>query len=176
MSAEQSSTIDDDARLRMGDPHGIAASLDGGGGACRMAGGRQPQAGRLSARPRPPAAGSIARGALRATADEPELGARDRGKARHPPARPPPGPAIGRRHGGGARTGSLGWRAWPRSGTIATMIGEIRRLSLEDGSLAMVNSDSNVRVACWPRQPRHRIAAEGEAWFEVRKNKARPSP
>lgn len=97
-----------------------------------------------------------------------------------PEAAEPPATHLGRRRalqlGGGMAAAlalGIGWRSWPSSTHIATMIGEIRRVPLEDGSLAMVNSDSNVRIAFSPGS-RDVELLKGEAWFEVRKNRARP--
>jgi Fe2+-dicitrate sensor, membrane component len=56
---------------------------------------------------------------------------------------------------------------------LSTRVGEIRRVPLEDGSLAAINTDTVVEVALQPRE--RKIAIErGEAWFQVAKDAARP--
>jgi transmembrane sensor len=60
-----------------------------------------------------------------------------------------------------------------RGDAYATGTGEIRRVALADGSLAMVNSQSQVRVRYSPGS-REIELEQGEAWFQVAKNKARP--
>jgi transmembrane sensor len=56
---------------------------------------------------------------------------------------------------------------------IDTRVGEIRSMQLADGSVAVVNSGSRLRVA-FTRAERHVEMAKGEAWFQVAHNKARP--
>jgi transmembrane sensor len=78
--------------------------------------------------------------------------------------------------GGGiaaAIAAGLSWRFWPSGTPIATRVGEIRRLPLDDGSIAVVNSGSRMRVA-FTRDRRDIELARGEAWFEVAHNRARP--
>lgn len=90
-------------------------------------------------------------------------------------------PSIDRRQllrfgGGGlaaAILGALTFRLWPRGVPIDTDIGEIRRMPLADGSVAVVNSASRVRVA-FTRDRRDVELSHGEAWFEVAKNRNRP--
>lgn len=80
------------------------------------------------------------------------------------------------RLGGGlaaALAGGLAWKFWPVGRRIATDIGEIRRLPLEDGSLAVVNSGSRLRIA-FSDTRRDIELASGEAWFQVARNRARP--
>jgi transmembrane sensor len=80
------------------------------------------------------------------------------------------------RLGGGlaaALAGGLAWRLWPLGRRIATDIGEIRRLPLDDGSLAVVNSGTRLRVA-FSETRRDIELASGEAWFQVARNRARP--
>jgi len=67
----------------------------------------------------------------------------------------------------------LAWRLWPGGQRYATATGEIRRLPLEDGSLAVVNSASKLRVA-FTTGRRDIELSQGEAWFQVAKNRARP--
>jgi transmembrane sensor len=64
-------------------------------------------------------------------------------------------------------------RRWLGATPISTGIGEIRRLPLDDGSFAVVNSTSHIRVAFTPER-RDIELARGEAWFEVAHNKTRP--
>lgn len=108
----------------------------------------------------------------------------DRGRALSPATEEAPGetgPAPDRRRflqfGGGAIAaaiaGGIGVRMWPKGTPISTGIGEIRRMPLGDGSVAVVNSASRLRVA-FTRDARNIDLAEGEAWFEVAKNRARP--
>ncbi|PXA83451.1 iron dicitrate transport regulator FecR [Nostoc sp. 3335mG] len=79
--------------------------------------------------------------------------------------------------GGGAMAaaiaGGVGLKLWPKGTPISTGIGEIRRMPLADGSVAVVNSASRLRVA-FTRERRDIELAEGEAWFEVAHNRARP--
>ncbi len=56
---------------------------------------------------------------------------------------------------------------------IATATGEIRRVPLADGSLAAVNTQTRLEVAIEPQLRRVELA-EGEAWFQVAKDRARP--
>lgn len=69
-------------------------------------------------------------------------------------------------------TGWLGWRA-ARTVRIDTARGEIRRVPLSDGSMAIVNTDTRVRIDLQP-ELRAITLAEGEAWFEVAKDRDRP--
>ncbi|WP_300117015.1 FecR domain-containing protein [Sphingobium sp.] len=62
---------------------------------------------------------------------------------------------------------------WPRGQGITTEIGEIRNVPLEDGSIAVVNSGSHLRVA-YNDSRRDLSLSEGEAWFQVAKNHDRP--
>ena len=72
-----------------------------------------------------------------------------------------------------ALVAGLGWRRWLGATPISTAVGEIRRLPLDDGSFAVVNSTSHIRIAFTPER-RDIELARGEAWFEVAHNKARP--
>lgn len=64
--------------------------------------------------------------------------------------------------------------SWQNNGIeIETVLGEIRRVPLEDGSLAAVNTDSKLRVALKP-EARHIVMERGEAWFQVAKDEERP--
>ena len=55
----------------------------------------------------------------------------------------------------------------------ATGLGEIRQVPLEDGSLATINTASRIEVSFKP-DLRLISLEEGEAWFKVAKNAARP--
>ncbi|MEJ7927823.1 FecR domain-containing protein [Sphingobium sp. AN641] len=63
----------------------------------------------------------------------------------------------------------------PRFGRdeIRTDIGEVRRVPLADGSVAVINTASRIAVALQPEQRAIRLE-EGEAWFQVAHDKARP--
>jgi transmembrane sensor len=82
--------------------------------------------------------------------------------------------------GGGAVAASLaagagGWLAWRgmRGVRIETAKGEIRRVPLEDGSLAIVNTSTEVKVDLQPELRAVRVG-EGEAWFQVARDHQRP--
>jgi len=61
----------------------------------------------------------------------------------------------------------------PMRGQLRTAVGEQRRVVLEDGSVALINTDSRLGVKY--AEHRRRIAlAEGEAWFQVAHDKSRP--
>ena len=56
---------------------------------------------------------------------------------------------------------------------IDTAIGEVRRVPLEDGSVATLNTDTRLRVAM-DKSERVVSLADGEAWFEVAHDPAKP--
>jgi transmembrane sensor len=56
---------------------------------------------------------------------------------------------------------------------IETALGEMRRVPLQDGSLAAVNTDTKLAVDLQPNSRNVRID-QGEAWFQVAKDKTRP--
>ncbi|MBY8823358.1 FecR family protein [Sphingomonas colocasiae] len=56
---------------------------------------------------------------------------------------------------------------------IATAIGEIRRVPLADGSVASVNTDSDVEIEMSDDQRRISLK-HGEAWFQVAHDRTRP--
>ena len=61
----------------------------------------------------------------------------------------------------------------PLRGQLRTDVGEQRRVVLDDGSVALINTDSRLGVKY--AEHRRRIAlAEGEAWFQVAHDKSRP--
>jgi len=57
--------------------------------------------------------------------------------------------------------------------TIITARGEIRRVPLDDGSMAVINTASRMRVNLRPDLRNVRLD-EGEAWFQVARDTARP--
>lgn len=61
----------------------------------------------------------------------------------------------------------------PPSQRIETALGEIRRVPLEDGSLAAVNTQTTLDVTLTP-EVREVELARGEAWFQVAKDRTRP--
>lgn len=61
----------------------------------------------------------------------------------------------------------------PSGRDLSTQIGEQRRVALQDGSVAMINTDSQVGVR-YAEQRRSITLKRGEAWFQVAKDKARP--
>jgi transmembrane sensor len=54
-----------------------------------------------------------------------------------------------------------------------TALGEIRRVPMDDGSVAAINTDSQVEISLRERRRTVRLA-RGEAWFEVAKDPRRP--
>lgn len=70
-------------------------------------------------------------------------------------------------------TGGIAWQLWPKARRITTDVGEIRHIPLEDGSVALVNSRSALRIA-FTEHRRDVTLTSGEAWFQVAKNRARP--
>jgi len=88
-------------------------------------------------------------------------------------------PAFWRRRGVlGAMAASVaavvgaGWWMDARN-TFATRLGEIRRVPLADGSVMTINSGSELTVRM-ARGSREIEIAQGEAWFDVAKDAARP--
>lgn len=63
------------------------------------------------------------------------------------------------------------WAARPQR--LDTRLGEIRRVPLADGSLVAINTKTALDVAMKPRS-RRIVLREGEAWFQVAKDPARP--
>ena len=75
-----------------------------------------------------------------------------------------------------AAVGGLGaWYAFESSrvDTYTTDIGEFQRVTLEDGSIVALNTNSEVKVR-YSTNFRHVDLVRGEALFEVAKNRARP--
>lgn len=62
---------------------------------------------------------------------------------------------------------------WPREQNFATKVGEIRRVPLNDGSVMMINSGSELAVDM-TAHARNIELARGEAWFQVAKDASRP--
>jgi transmembrane sensor len=56
---------------------------------------------------------------------------------------------------------------------IQTAVGEIRRVPLSDGSLAAVNTQTTLAITMKP-DVREIILKDGEAWFQVAKDRTRP--
>jgi len=77
---------------------------------------------------------------------------------------------------GGAMAAAIaGVVAWPRfrGERVSTAQGEVRRLPLADGSVATIDTDSDLRIEL--AQESRRIAlARGQAWFQVVKDRRRP--
>jgi transmembrane sensor len=69
----------------------------------------------------------------------------------------------------GAWLGFVGWRGE----VYSTVVGEQRSVSLADGSVIFLNTDSEVHVR-WTKARRHIDLVRGEARFQVAKNSARP--
>ncbi|HKY86061.1 MAG TPA: FecR domain-containing protein [Pseudorhodoplanes sp.] len=59
------------------------------------------------------------------------------------------------------------------AGRYHTEMGEIRRVALEDGSTAAINTDSSIAVTYSDRLREVRID-KGEAWFQVKHDRTRP--
>lgn len=75
---------------------------------------------------------------------------------------------------GGLAAALIGYSALDNgSEQIATALGEVRRVPLADGSIASVNTASRVAFAMTEAR-RDAELEEGEAWFQVAHDKARP--
>lgn len=72
-----------------------------------------------------------------------------------------------------AAAGVAGLWAQQQGHEILTVKGEVRRAPLPDGSTAVLNTDTRVRVAM-RRDIRRVRLDEGEAWFQVQKDATRP--
>ncbi|MDO6414633.1 FecR domain-containing protein [Sphingomonas sp. BIUV-7] len=77
--------------------------------------------------------------------------------------------------GGAALAASLvgGVALWRKGHTITTAVGEIRRLPLPDGSVAAINTASEMKIA-YADHHRDIDLRRGEAWFQVSSNPRRP--
>ncbi len=86
-------------------------------------------------------------------------------------------PIITRRQaliGGGIAAGLVAACAWVlRPSHYTTQVGEVRRLPLHDGSVAEINTASSIQVSLNPDKRIVRMN-QGEAWFQVARDKARP--
>lgn len=79
---------------------------------------------------------------------------------------------VGSMAAAAAVTAMIGWPAI-YGDRVATRRGEIRRLPLADGSIAAIDTDTELRVAL--ANDARRIALDrGQAWFQVAKDKQRP--
>jgi transmembrane sensor len=75
---------------------------------------------------------------------------------------------------GGLLAASLGtFLLWPRSQVYRTETGEVRLIPLDDGSIATLNTQSEMEVS-FSRGKRLVRLIRGEGYFEVAKDKARP--
>jgi len=80
--------------------------------------------------------------------------------------------------GGGLLAAGIAVAAWLRyahdgGDRVETALGEMRRMTLTDGSVMVLNTDSRADVAM-QSDVRLIHLASGEAWFDVKKNPARP--
>ncbi|MBB5712537.1 FecR family protein [Sphingomonas xinjiangensis] len=77
--------------------------------------------------------------------------------------------------GGAIAATVAGTFGWQRLGGryVTTSRGEIRRLPLEDGSIATINTGSELRISLNPAGRRIELA-RGQAWFQVAKDRTRP--
>ncbi|WP_299173993.1 FecR family protein [uncultured Brevundimonas sp.] len=93
----------------------------------------------------------------------------------------PPRPRLGRREmmaGGGALlaasvVGAVGYGILQRRGRIVTVRGDVRRVSLAEGSAITLNTDTTVRPELG-RSERRILLSRGEALFDVAKDPTRP--
>jgi len=69
--------------------------------------------------------------------------------------------------------GAAGFWVTQREPLYTTTIGEVRRAALADGSGMVLNAATRVHVALGAHERRVRLA-QGEAWFQVAKDPARP--
>lgn len=105
---------------------------------------------------------------------------RDEGEEREPAGRGGWLPRRGFLWGGGAvAAASLAFAILgpgllsPPTQRIETALGEIRRVPLDDGSLAAVNTQTTLEVTLTP-EVREIELARGEVWFQVAKDRTRP--
>lgn len=81
-------------------------------------------------------------------------------------------------HGGmaaclAATVGAFSLATLRRDKVLATAKGEFRKVPLQDASVATINSDSRIEVDFTPTLRKINLR-QGEAWFEVAKDKAKP--
>jgi transmembrane sensor len=72
-----------------------------------------------------------------------------------------------------ATVGVVGLPALHHDQVLATAKGELRKVPLQDKSIATINSGSQIEVA-FTKQQRTVNLRKGEAWFEVAKDKTKP--
>lgn len=72
-----------------------------------------------------------------------------------------------------AMAGKFGYSAMHPETVLTTAKGEFRRVPLQDKSIANINSGSQIEVA-FTGQQRKITLRQGEAWFEVAKDKSKP--
>jgi transmembrane sensor len=104
----------------------------------------------------------------------------NRARALSGEARQRGGARIGRRElavGGGLAALAAGLGAIavlvPGGRRFGTALGEVRKVPLDDGSVAAINTESRVQVEMKP-QIRRVTLAKGEVWFKVAKDARRP--
>lgn len=68
---------------------------------------------------------------------------------------------------------SVGWYLWPAGASYRTPVGGLAAVPMSDGSRITLNTDSEIRVAVTQTERRVELA-QGEAFFEVAKDPARP--
>jgi transmembrane sensor len=72
-----------------------------------------------------------------------------------------------------AIAGKIGYSAMHAETVLTTAKGEFRKVPLQDKSIANINSGSQIEVA-FTQQQRKINLRQGEAWFEVAKDKSKP--
>ena len=75
--------------------------------------------------------------------------------------------------GGLAAAGLAGFLIGHYEDETSTDVGEIRRLPMSDGSIAAINTQSQIKVSM-TQEARNIDLVRGEVWFNVAKNKQRP--
>jgi transmembrane sensor len=72
-----------------------------------------------------------------------------------------------------AAVGTMGFFPRQREAVLITARGELRKVPLQDKSIATINSGSRIEVQFTEKQRMVKLR-EGEAWFEVAKDKSKP--
>jgi transmembrane sensor len=72
-----------------------------------------------------------------------------------------------------AAVGTMGFFPQQREAVLITARGELRKVPLQDKSIATINSGSRIEVEFTDKQRMINLR-EGEAWFEVAKDKSKP--
>jgi transmembrane sensor len=72
-----------------------------------------------------------------------------------------------------ALAGKFGYSSMHAGTVLTTAKGELRKVPLQDTSIATINSGSRIEVA-FTRQQRRINLRQGEAWFEVAKDASKP--